>query len=52
MGAELQSKGIDFGKFHVTYQPGVTNKFDLKTVIDFLDEHPGQNPGLIYFAWG
>ena len=51
VGVNLRTKNIDFGYFHVGYQDGVHHNFDLKTVIDFLDEHPGQNPPGLYIWW-
>ena len=47
----LRAKTIDFGVFAVTYTGDPANKPGLKTVIDELNNQPGQDPPGFTIAW-
>jgi Di-haem oxidoreductase, putative peroxidase len=47
----LTAKSIDFGSFVVTYTGDPGNKPGLKTIIDQLNDHPGQDPPGFQIQW-
>ncbi len=47
----LQAKTIDFGFFVVTYTGDPAGKPTLQTVINELNDHPGQNPPGFQIQW-
>jgi hypothetical protein len=47
----LKAKTIDFGSFVVTYTGDPATRPGLKTVIEQLNDHPGQNPPGFQIQW-